>query len=67
MREAHVSNEAEPLCEHGELWLARDGWWRCVVCDPPVWASEVVERRTREEQLRLEAFDDDQPRYDRAA
>jgi hypothetical protein len=43
----------EPDCLHGELWLARDGFWYCARCEPPHWPFEVVERATREEQLRL--------------
>lgn len=38
-------------CVHCELWLARDGVWRCTVCHPPRFPSEVVERRIREEPL----------------
>jgi len=53
----------EPSCGHGELWLARDGWWRCTRCDPPHFAGEVVGEQTREEQLEMW---DDQP-WEKAA
>lgn len=29
-------------CEHLELWLARDGKRRCLNCEPPMFAGEVV-------------------------
>lgn len=40
-----------------ELWLARDGIWRCELCEPPHWESEPLERKTLQELLRL--FDDE--------
>lgn len=40
-------------CEHGDLWLAPDGWWRCVVCTPPHFPSEVVDRRQEQEVMQL--------------
>jgi hypothetical protein len=44
-------------CQHGQLWLARDGYWRCERCDPP-FEGEVLERREQDEILRL--FDDEE-------
>jgi len=44
-------------CAHGDVWLAADGQWYCVICSPPYFDGEVRERRQLEEVLRL--FDDD--------
>jgi hypothetical protein len=35
--------EPESACDHPVLWLARDGKRRCLTCDPPAFAAEVVE------------------------
>lgn len=40
-------------CEHGELWQARDASWRCLSCEPPAFASEIVARKTLNEVLML--------------
>jgi putative DNA primase/helicase len=29
-------------CGHTDLWQARDGRWRCATCEPPAFATEVV-------------------------
>jgi len=39
----------QPACSHAEQWLARDGTWRCITCDPWVFAGEVVKTRTSRE------------------
>jgi hypothetical protein len=52
-----VSN-AETTHECVELWLARDEQWRCVVCEPAHFPSEILERKTMQQLLRL--FDSEQ-------
>ena len=53
--ETTPSIEKDPRrnCAHAELWLARDGWWYCAVCNPPVFPTEVLDRRTEQETMRL--------------
>lgn len=47
------SKTIERGCDHGGLWLARDGSWYCEACEPPHFECEVVERRQVAEALRL--------------
>ena len=42
-----AGNGAGSLCGHAEQWLARDGSWRCTTCEPPVFAGEVVDTKSR--------------------
>jgi len=30
------------ICGHEQMWLARDGKRRCLVCEPPALPAEVV-------------------------
>ena len=57
MAAAETDTEKDPKCEHGDLWLAPDGWWYCAVCTPPHFPAEVVDRRQEQEVMRL--FDRD--------
>jgi hypothetical protein len=43
----------ERNCAHGDLWLARNGWWYCVSCEPPISVYEVLDRRQEHEELLL--------------
>jgi 5S rRNA maturation endonuclease (ribonuclease M5) len=29
-------------CGHSEVWLARDGAWRCMACEPPTFPGEII-------------------------
>jgi hypothetical protein len=43
-----VEGDGEPVwapCGHPDLWLAPDGVWRCEVCEPAHFQSEVRGRR----------------------
>jgi 5S rRNA maturation endonuclease (ribonuclease M5) len=33
-------------CGHSDVWLGRDGAWRCMACDPPAFPGEVVTEAT---------------------
>src|SRR5262249_38084452 len=34
----------DPDCQAPGRWLARDGAWRCLACNPPGFPSEIVEQ-----------------------
>lgn len=55
--ETPTETDTSRECEHGELWLALDGQWYCAICNPPVFETEVLDRREMHEVMRL--FDDD--------
>ena len=44
---ARFRGDSRVCAEHPDAgaWLARDGVWRCRVCEPPAFPGEVVEER----------------------
>jgi hypothetical protein len=48
-----TESRSKPECEHGELWQALDGKWRCVRCEPPHFPGEIADRRSELEVLTL--------------